>query len=273
METDLVKFANRIRVETLKTLLHLGFGHFGGSMSTVEILAALYGKVMRVNPQQPDWVDRDYFVLSKGHGGPALYCTLALKGFFPIEQLQTLNKNGTLFPSHPDRLKTVGVDATTGSLGQGLSIATGIAFSHYLRGLTNRTFCIVGDGELNEGQCWEALQFIAHHRLTNLTVIVDYNKMQLDGMLSDIIEPFSLVEKFSAFGFDCIEVDGKDVIKLAEVLGEKTVGRPKLVVVNTIKGQGVSYLEEMNNCHHLRLDDVMKQAIQQAIVELEGKYA
>ncbi|OBW96466.1 transketolase [Gallibacterium salpingitidis] len=273
METDLVKFANQIRVATLKTLLHLGFGHFGGSMSIVETLAALYGKVMKIDPQHPDWDERDYFVLSKGHGGPALYSTLALKGFFPLEQLQTLNQNQTLLPSHPDRLKTKGVDATTGSLGQGLSIATGIAFSHHLRGMENRTFCIVGDGELNEGQCWEALQFIAHHRLTNLTVLVDYNKMQLDGTLSAIIEPFSLAEKFKAFGFDCIEVDGKDVQQIASVLTQKPEGKPKLIVLNTIKGQGVPYLEGLKNSHHLRLDDAMKQSIQQAILDLEAKYA
>src|SRR5699024_2099410 len=130
METDLTRFANQIRIETLKMLVHLGFGHFGGSLSVVETLAALYGKVMKIDPKKPDWSERDYFVLSKGHAGPALYSTLALKGYFPLEQLKTLNQNGTLLPSHPDRLKTLGVDATTGSLGQGLSIASGIAFSH-----------------------------------------------------------------------------------------------------------------------------------------------
>jgi transketolase len=156
-------------------------------MSVVETLAVLYGAVMKIDPADPDWPERDYFVLSKGHAGPALYSTLAIKGYFPMEELSTLNQNGTRLPSHPDRLKTRGVDATTGSLGQGISIAGGMALSHKLAGRANRVFCIVGDGELNEGQCWEAFQFIAHHRLNNLTVFVDWNKLQLDGRLDEII--------------------------------------------------------------------------------------
>lgn len=143
---ELQRFAQKIRLNTLKSLVHLGFGHFGGSLSIVETLAVLYGKVMRLKPEDPHWEERDYFVLSKGHAGPALYATLALKGYFPLEQLFTLNTDRTFLPSHPDRLKTPGVDATTGSLGQGISIAAGIALSHQLRGKSNRTFCIVGDG-------------------------------------------------------------------------------------------------------------------------------
>lgn len=273
METDLTRFANQIRIETLKMLVHLGFGHFGGSLSVVETLAALYGKVMKIDPKKPDWSERDYFVLSKGHAGPALYSTLALKGYFPLEQLKTLNQNGTLLPSHPDRLKTLGVDATTGSLGQGLSIASGIAFSHQLRNLPNRTFCIVGDGELNEGQCWEAFQFIAHHRLTNLTVMVDYNKMQLDGALTEIIDPFNLQEKFTAFGFNCLAVDGADVQMLARILSEPGQDKPRVIILNTKKGQGVPYLEDLKNSHHLRLNDEMKAQIEKAIAELEVKNA
>ena len=273
METDLTRFANQIRIETLKMLVHLGFGHFGGSLSVVETLAALYGKVMKIDPKKPDWSERDYFVLSKGHAGPALYSTLALKGYFPLEQLKTLNQNGTLLPSHPDRLKTLGVDATTGSLGQGLSIASGIAFSHQLRNLPNRTFCIVGDGELNEGQCWEAFQFIAHHRLTNLTVMVDYNKMQLDGALTEIIDPFNLQEKFTAFGFNCLAVDGADVQMLARILSEPAQDKPRVIILNTKKGQGVPYLEGLQNSHHLRLNDEMKAQIEKVIAELEVKNA
>ncbi|KJU10544.1 putative transketolase, amino-terminus [Salmonella enterica subsp. enterica serovar Heidelberg str. 77-1831] len=168
--TEITQLARDIRVATLKSLNHLGFGHYGGSMSVVETLAVLYGAVMKIDPADPDWPERDYFVLSKGHAGPALYSTLAIKGYFPREELNTLNQNGTRLPSHPDRLKTRGVDATTGSLGQGISIAGGMALSHKLARRPNRVFCIVGDGELNEGQCWEAFQFIAHHRLNNLTV-------------------------------------------------------------------------------------------------------
>ena len=147
------QLACEIRIATLKSLIHLGFGHFGGCMSVVETLAVLYGEVMNIDPGDPDWPERDYFVLSKGHAGPALYSTLALKGYFPVAELSTLNQNGTRLPSHPDRLKTRGVDATTGSLGQGISIAGGMALSHKLAQRTTRVFCIVGDGELNEGQC------------------------------------------------------------------------------------------------------------------------
>ncbi len=150
-------------------------------------------------------------MLSKGHAGPALYSTLAIKGYFPMEELSTLNQNGTRLPSHPDRLKTRGVDATTGSLGQGISIAGGMALSHKLAGRANRVFCIVGDGELNEGQCWEAFQFIAHHRLNNLTVFVDWNKLQLDGRLDEIIRAFNLEDKFRAFGSDVVTVKGDDI--------------------------------------------------------------
>ncbi|WP_312688126.1 transketolase [Kosakonia sp.] len=268
------QFARDIRVATLKSLTHLGFGHYGGSMSVVETLAVLYGDVMRIDPADPDWPQRDYFVLSKGHAGPALYSTLALKGYFPQEALQTLNCNGTRLPSHPDRLKTRGVDATTGSLGQGISIAGGIALGHKLAGRPNRVFCIVGDGELNEGQCWEAFQFIAHHKLNNLTVFVDWNKQQLDGELDEIICAFDLEGKFRAFGFDVCTVKGDDIAGLLAavkpVLPEDA--RPRLIILDSIKGQGVPYLEALSNSHHLRLTDEMKQALNETIKQLEAAH-
>ncbi|WBU50759.1 transketolase [Kosakonia pseudosacchari] len=271
---EITQFARDIRVATLKALTHLGFGHYGGSMSVVETLAVLYGEVMRVDPSDPDWPERDYFVLSKGHAGPALYSTLALKGFFPQEALMTLNENGTRLPSHPDRLKTRGVDATTGSLGQGISIAGGIALGHKLAGRSNRVFCIVGDGELNEGQCWEAFQFIAHHRLNNLTVFVDWNKQQLDGELDEIICAFDLEGKFRAFGFDVCTVKGNDIAALLDVV--KPVppadARPRLVILDSIKGQGVPYLENLSNSHHLRLTDEMRQALNDTIEQLEAAH-
>ena len=271
---EVTQFARDIRVATLKALTHLGFGHYGGSMSVVETLAVLYGEVMRIDPADPDWPERDYFVLSKGHAGPALYSTLALKGYFPQEALMTLNENGTRLPSHPDRLKTRGVDATTGSLGQGISIAGGIALGHKLAGRPNRVFCIGGDGELNEGQCWEAFQFIAHHRLNNLTVFVDWNKQQLDGELDEIICAFDLQGKFRAFGFDVCTVKGDDIAALLEVV--KPVppadAQPRLVILDSIKGQGVPYLESLSNSHHLRLTDEMKQALNDTIKQLEAAH-
>jgi len=271
---QLARFAREIRVATLKSLTHLGFGHYGGSMSVVETLAVLYGQVMRIDPAKPDWPGRDYFVLSKGHAGPALYSTLALKGYFPVEELLTLNENGTRLPSHPDRLKTRGVDATTGSLGQGISIAGGIALGHQLAGRSNRVFCIVGDGELNEGQCWEAFQFIAHHRLTGLTVFVDWNKQQLDGELDEIICAFNLEEKFSAFGFDVVTVKGDDIAGILQAVQQEPApgGRPRVVVLDSIKGQGVPYLENMSNTHHLRLTEEMKKALDKTIGQLEATH-
>lgn len=269
---EVTRLARDIRVATLKSLTQLGFGHYGGSMSVVETLAVLYGSVMKIDPADPDWPERDYFVLSKGHAGPALYSTLAIKGYFPVEELSTLNHNGTRLPSHPDRLKTRGVDATTGSLGQGISIAGGMALSHKLAGRPNRVFCIVGDGELNEGQCWEAFQFIAHHRLNNLTVFVDWNKQQLDGELDEIICAFDLEGKFCAFGFDVVTVKGDDIPGLLEVVTPvpDAQARPRVVILDSIKGQNVPYLKQLSNSHHLRLTDEVKATLNETIRQLEA---
>ncbi|MFO6493940.1 transketolase [Hafnia alvei] len=269
---EVQRYATEIRVETLKALTNLGFGHYGGSMSVVETLAVLYGAVMKVDPAQPQWPERDNFVLSKGHAGPALYSALALKGYFPREALATLNVNGTHFPSHPDRLLTRGVDATTGSLGQGVSIATGMALAHHLAGRKNRVFCILGDGELNEGQCWEAFQFIAHHNLNNLTLFIDYNKQQLDGTLDEVIKPFDLNAKFGAFGFDVLSVKGDDIAAIYEAIAPVRSGeqRPRVVLLDSIKGQGVPYIEQLPNSHHLRLTDDIKAEMQKAIATLEA---
>ncbi|POP47921.1 transketolase [Superficieibacter electus] len=271
---ELTQLARDIRLATLKSLTSLGFGHYGGSMSVVETLAVLYGDVMNIDPADPDWTQRDYFVLSKGHAGPALYSTLAIKGYFPIEELQTLNQNGTRLPSHPDRLKTRGVDATTGSLGQGISIAGGMALSHKLAGRDNRVFCIMGDGELNEGQCWEAFQFISHHCLNNLTIFIDWNKQQLDGELDEIICAFDLEEKFRAFGYDVCKVKGDDIAGLLAVVKPRpqATDRPRVVILDSIKGQGVPYLEQLGNSHHLRLTDEMTQEITRTIEQLEAAH-
>ena len=270
---EIKKLAKDIRISMLKMLVNLGFGLFGGSLSVVETLAVLYGGVMKIDPKNPDWDERDYMVLSKGHAGPALYAALAIKGYFPREELMTLNINGTHLPSHPDRLLTKGVDATTGSLGQGVSLATGIAMAEKISGKDNRVFTILGDGELNEGQCWEAFQFIAHHNLNNLTVFVDYNKLQLDGTLEEIIKPFSLTEKFKAFGFDSVEVKGDDIEGIYNLVKNKSGDneRPLAIILNTKKGQGVEYIENLKNSHHLRLTDEIKAEIEKAIVKLEGE--
>lgn len=268
---EIEKLASKIRINTLKSLTHLGFGHYGGSLSVVEVLAVLYGGVMNINPEDPNWKGRDYFVLSKGHAGPALYATLALKGFFPVEEIYTLNQNGTNLPSHPDRLKTKGVDATTGSLGQGISIATGIATALKMDKKSNRVFSIIGDGEINEGQCWEAFQFIAHHNLNNLTVFLDYNKQQLDGTLEEIIKPFSFENKLKAFGFDTVTIKGDDIKGIYEMVKKPRKENEKLlfVILDTVKGQGVEYIEKMKNSHHLRLTEELKKEIEEVIEKLE----
>ncbi len=270
---ELEKFAKKIRIETLKSLTHLGFGHYGGSLSIVEVLAVLYGDVMNIDPKNPMWNERDYFVLSKGHAGPTLYATLALKGYFPREEIYTLNQNGTNLPSHPDRLRTKGVDATTGSLGQGISIAAGIAKAMKMDNKANRIFAILGDGEMNEGQCWEAFQFISHHNLNNLVTFLDYNKQQLDGDLEEIINPLSFEEKLKSFGFDVRLVKGNDVKEIYETRKNQREKDEKslFVILDTIKGQGVEYIEKMNNSHHLRLTDELKNEIYKIIDKLESE--
>ena len=268
---EIKDLAKDIRLSMLKMLVKLGFGHFGGSLSVVETLAVLYGGVMKINPKDPDWDGRDYMVLSKGHAGPALYSALAIKGFFDEADLMTLNVNGTHLPSHPDRLLTKGVDATTGSLGQGISIAAGIALGTKLSGKENRVFSIVGDGELNEGQCWEAFQFIAHHNLNNLVTFVDYNKQQLDGTLEEIIRPFSFTEKFNAFGFEAVQVKGDDIEGIYSLLKDKRSEsqKPLAIILDSKKGQGVKYIEDLKNSHHLRLTDVIKDEIEKVIMKIE----
>jgi transketolase len=208
MSENLQLFSAKIRLETCKMLAHRGFGHLGGALSIVETLSVLFGEKMNIDPKNPMWDQRDYFVLSKGHAGPSYYSTLALKGYFPTEVLYTLNENGTNLPSHPDRLKTIGVDTTTGSLGQGISLAVGIAKALKLDNKPNKVYAIVGDGECNEGQVWEAFQFAAHQKLDNLLVFIDENHKQLDGLTVDVNNPFDLRAKMEAFGFYALRVDG-----------------------------------------------------------------
>ncbi|MBQ3488087.1 MAG: transketolase, partial [Clostridia bacterium] len=211
-------FAVRIRMALVEAIHSIGSGHVGGALSIADVLAVLYGREMNVRPEAPQWPDRDYLVVSKGHAGPAVYGTLALKGYFPYEELKTLNQGGTRLPSHCDRNKTPGIDVTTGSLGQGTSQAAGLALGNRLKGRKNRVFLIVGDGELDEGQCWEAFAFAAAHKLSNLVVLIDWNKKQLDGICDEILPMGSFVEKMKAFGFDTVEVKGNDVEAIAGAL-------------------------------------------------------
>lgn len=267
------RFSAQIRLETSKMLLKRGFGHLGGSFSIIETLSVLYGGVMKIDPANPHWEGRDWFVLSKGHAGPALYSTLALKGYFPLDWLMTLNDNGTRLPSHPDRLKTPGVDCTTGSLGQGISQAVGIAKAFQIDQKPNRVYCIVGDGELNEGQVWEAIQFAAHNKLSNLLLFIDENHKQLDGTTKDIMNPFDVAKKLEAFGFNTIRIKGNDEALILKTILEcqKVSDQPSCIVLDTIKGQGVKYFEDLNDNHHIRFAADSEAQLKAAIAELEGK--
>ncbi len=244
-------FALEIRIALLEELKARGFGHIGGSLSVCDLLAVLYGKVMNYRVDDPKWADRDKLVCSKGHAGPAVYATLALKGFFPVDQLKTLNRPGTNLPSHCDRNKTPGVDCTCGSLGQGTSQAVGIALGDRLKGRPSRTFLVVGDGEIDEGQCWEAAMFTAGKKLTNLVWIVDENKKQLDGPTEEILPQFDLRAKLEAFGFDAVRVKGNDVEALYEALTKQPGDRPIAIVMDNIKGSGVKAVEETASNHSM----------------------
>lgn len=260
-----------IRSETLKMLKWRRYGHLGGSMSIVELLSVLYNKQLRYDPANPKWEDRDYVVLSKGHAGPALYATLALHGFFDRKLLYTLNEGGTRLPSHPDRLRTPGIDATTGSLGQGTSVAAGLGYSLHLEKKPQKVYLIVGDGELNEGQCWEAFQFIASYRLNEVVVMIDNNKAQLDGKLEDIIRPFDLAKKMEAFGFRVIRADGtqeesiSDAVDAAKLVTDSAV----CIVLDTIKAQGIPYYYDRPDNHSPKFNEEADAAIDAVTAKLD----
>jgi transketolase len=261
-----------IRIHTIRALQKAGFGHIGGSMSIADVLAVLYGGVMRIDPARPDWEDRDYLVLSKGHCGPALYAVLALKGYFPMEWLDTVNRPGTRLPSHCDRLKTPGIDMTTGSLGQGLSAAAGIALGLRMQNKENDVFCILGDGELQEGQVWEAAACAAHRKLDRLIIFVDENKRQLDGYVEDVCNPYDAAEKFRSFGWEAVRVCGWDcqAIESAVQTARKSGGAPHAIVLETEKGIGCSFAEREPFNHYMV---VSKEMADEAVAEIERRLA
>ena len=267
---ELEIFATQIRIETIKEMGNLGFGHLGGAMSVVEALAVLYGQVMNIDPRNPGWEDRDWLVCSKGHAGPAIYATLAMKGYFPMEELMTLNKPGTSLPSHCDRNRTTGIDMTTGSLGQGSSLAAGVALGHRLDGKKNTTYLILGDGELQEGQVWEAVLFAAHQKLDNLIAFVDNNKQQLDGFTGDICDMGNIAAKFENFGWHAQSINGADVKEIYEAIerAKNAKGKPSVIVLDTIKGKGCNFAEGKVDNHHVIIS---REQMEQALAELEEK--
>jgi len=269
---DVKKFAKEIRIHALKALGELGFGHIGGAMSAADVLAVLYGKAMDIDPHNPQWEERDYFVMSKGHAGPALYSALALLGYFPVEELKTINHDQTRLPSHCDRNKTPGIDMSTGALGQGMSSAIVIAHGNKILGKDSYTYLLLGDGECDEGQVWEGALYAPQHKLDHLIAFVDFNKQQLDGYTKDILDLGDLRQKFEDFGWHAVEVDGHDVDviynAIEEVKGQ--TGKPGMIILDTQKGKGCHFAEGVLYNHHMVFN---KEQCDEAIelLKKEGK--
>jgi transketolase len=251
-KASLEKIAKRIRYLLMDELGTLGIGHVGGSLSIVDVLAVLYFDKMKIDPKNPKWEERDRFVLSKGHAGPALYATLAERGYFDTAVLKTLNQPGTSLPSHCDMRLTTGVDMTAGSLGQGISCAVGIAKALKIRKINSRVYCIIGDGESQEGQVWEASMAAAQFGLDNLIVFLDYNHMQIDGKVEEVNSLGDPVVRWGSFGFKVFEANGHDVAAIGEAIdkAQAVKGCPSLIVLQTIKGKGVSYVEQAGDGNH-----------------------
>ena len=243
--------AKRLRRHIVTMIGKAGSGHPGGSLSAVEIVTALYFKVLRHKPLDPNWPDRDRFVLSKGHAAPVLYATLAECGYFPLEELLTLRQMDSRLQGHPDRTLTPGVEISAGALGQGLSFAIGIALAGRLDAKDYRVYALLGDGECDAGQVWEAAMAASHFKVDNLVAIVDKNGLQLDGWTRDVMNLDPLPDKWRAFGWNVIEVDGHSLPKLVDAFkeAEKVKGRPTVIIARTVKGKGVSFMENNNDFH------------------------
>lgn len=249
---ELQEICRRMRIEIVKMIGAAGSGHPGGSLSEVEILAALFFRVLRHDPKNHDWPARDRFILSKGHGCPALYAVMAETGYIPMETLGTLRKLGSPLQGHPDKRMFPAMEACTGSLGQGLSLGIGCALAARLDKSGFHTFVLAGDGEIQEGQNWEAAMFAAYHKIDNLTVIVDYNHQQLDGFTKDILDVAPLKAKFESFGWNAVELNGHDLNQLLpalETARANVSGRPTVIIADTVKGKGVSFMENNPEWH------------------------
>jgi transketolase len=264
----LIDKAYQIRKSVIESIFVAQTGHAGPSLSMVEILVMIYFRYLKYDNSQPHCGDRDYFILSKGHGAPSYYATLAHAGFFPIEELNTLRKLGSRLQGHPNAHSLPGVDISTGSLGQGFSIGVGLALGFKHQGKPNKVFCILGDGELQEGQNWEAAMASSAFGLSNLIIIIDRNKIQSDGFTEEIMPLGDLVSKFKAFGLSTYEINGHDLeeINLAFSKAFESKDKPTVIIANTIKGKGVSFMEGKVKWHHFPLN---KEEYEQAINDLE----
>ena len=265
---ELTKKTVEIRKGIIEAVYHAQSGHPGGSLSVADILAVLYFHEMNIRPEEPKWEDRDRLVLSKGHCSPALYSCLANRGYFPIEALKTVRKINSYLQGHPDKNKVPGVDMTTGSLGQGLSSANGMAIAGKMDKKDYRVYCILGDGEIEEGQIWEAAMTSSKYKLDNLCVIVDNNNLQIDGTIEEVMSPYPIDEKFRSFGFEIIKIDGHDIeeiIKAFEV-AKNIKDKPTCIIAKTIKGKGISYMENQVGWHGKAPNE---EQYKEAITELE----
>ena len=265
---ELTKKAFEIRKGIIEAVYQAQSGHPGGSLSVADILTVLYFHEMNIKPEEPSWEDRDRLVLSKGHCSPALYSCLANRGYFPVEDLKTFRKIDSYLQGHPDKNKVPGVDMTTGSLGQGLSSANGMAIAGKMDKKDYRVYCILGDGEIEEGQIWEAAMTSSKYKLDNLCVIVDNNNLQIDGTIEEVMSPYPIDEKFRSFGFEIIKIDGHDIeeiIKAFEV-AKNIKDKPTCIIAKTIKGKGINYMENQVGWHGKAPNE---EQYKEAITELE----
>ncbi len=267
---DFSKIATKIRKHVIEGVYHAASGHPGGSLSIADILAVLYFEEMRVDPKCPDDPDRDRFVLSKGHCAPALYGALAERGFFPVQDIKTLRRIDSYLQGHPDMKSVPGVDMSTGSLGQGVCAANGMAYAAKLDEKDYRVYTILGDGELEEGQVWEAAMFAAHYKLDNLCAFVDWNGLQIDGKVEEVMSPYPIDDKFKAFGWHVISIDAHDYGQIRSALAEakKVKDKPTVVVAKSVKGKGVSFMENQAGWHGVA---PKREEYEKAMAELDRK--
>lgn len=268
---ELEKIANDLRKKTVTMIYEAQSGHPGGSLSAADLVTALYFRDMQIDPKQPNWEDRDRFVLSKGHVCPIQYAALGTLGNFPEEELHTLRQAGSKLQGHPSMLKCPGIDISTGSLGQGLACAVGMALAGQRDGKDYMTYCMVGDGESQEGEIWEAANTANKYQLDNLVVILDVNNLQIDGTTAEVMPNGDLGAKFKAFGFDIYEIDGhnmEQIIRTLDTVRMTKNHRPKCIIANTVKGKGVSYMENIGGWHGKAPS---QKEYEQAMQELEGQ--
>ena len=267
---NLQKQANEVRKGIIEGVYHAKSGHPGGSLSCADILTYLYFEKMNIDVKNPKWEDRDRFVLSKGHCAPALYSVLANRGFFPVEYLKTLRKPDSFLQGHPDMKHTPGVDMSSGSLGQGISAAAGMALSAKLSGKSYNVYTILGDGEISEGQVWEAMMFASHKKLTNLCVIIDNNNLQIDGSLDEVNSPYPIDAKLEAFGFNVVVIDGHDFNEIENAVNSfiNCNDKPTAILAKTIKGKNVSFMENECEWHGAAPNEEQYKI---AMAELEGR--